>query len=470
MKTLNIALMRLLSLVIFGQIVFCSSLLASLPKNENVIKSKASLVEVDEPYRLINDSPIYSSYPEWMWWVLQKSQGWVPSFEADEACKLSFSSPELDPKVCEARYSLNLWSRYLSKLYVRFDISDTHHFQRIMFEPQKGLKIRGLLAQQKNLKQGESRPLVILRLGIHGNIDNFLAERFLARILYQDLGYHVLILENLTSHGFLSLNDRVTFGGIEEGLHNFYIINLFSHHKISWSQQVSDIYLMGVSLGGQGVFVANYLDENSIRLSASQDVLEQSQPSIKAIQLFCPVVNLDLTMADLENSGFFSAGADIWNRDRFVALKNKNPDLYNDPDWWKIFFDLKPRFMTRVLSWINKTEPKPLMSLEIFKEQFPDVVLPQDFINHVESSQSFIELNKFWSFYKNNKTPILIYTTPDDPAVPTALNTDLIREGKQKGEFNKVNFMNLKGLHCALAPEYQWPYLVEMIKRGFESR
>ena len=50
------------------------------------------------------------------------------------------------------------------------------------------------------------------------------------------------------------------------------------------------------------------------------------------------------------------------------------------------------------------------------------------------------------------------------------LNSELIREHKQPGVFNKVTFTDLKGLHCALAAEYQWPFLVELVRRGFQIK
>lgn len=413
-------------------------------------------------YSVINDTPKLSIYPEWLYSRMTATPGWKPSLDASHDCKLSFSSPELIPTKCEATYDLSYWESFLSRLYVEFNFTDQTKFQRIQFEPQAGLKIRGLLGLQTENGVIQKKPLIIVRMGIHGNIDEILAERFLARIAYQDLGYHLLIIESLTSHGYLMLNDSYSIGGIEEGLHTFYILNLLTHDKLPWAKDVSDIYLMGVSLSGPGVFIANYLDEHS-KIKG-----KNKKANLKAIELFCPLVNFDETYAEHSKPGWFSAFADIWNRRRLLALRLRDKKLEDIP-WWKTIFDLTPRFMPQALGDLNLKRGKPIFNLENFNE-FPDLKLPQEFVNHIAKSKTLHELNQFWNFYKNEQTPIHIYVTPNDPLVMTALNSDLIRNHKQPGVFNKVQFTDLKGMHCALAAEYQWPFLVELVRRGFDIK
>ena len=413
-------------------------------------------------YSVINDSARMSIYPEWLYSRMVQTNGWKPSLDVSSECKLSFSSPELMPTKCEAHYELSYWDTFLSKMYVDFDLHDQTKFQRIQFEPQPGLKIRGLLGLQTENGVAAKKPLVIVRMGIYGNIDEILAERFLARIAYQDLGYHLLVVESLTSHGYLMLNDEYSLGGVEEGLHTFYILNLLTHNKLAWAKDVSDIYLLGISLSGPGVFITNYLDENSLIKN------KKKKPNLKAIELFCPLVNMDETYNELSKPGLFTAIADIWNRKRLLALRLRDQKL-EDLQWWKTIFDLTPRFMPLALSDLNLKRGKPVFNLENFKE-FPDLKLPQEFMDHIAKSKTLFELNQFWSFYKNEQTPIHIYLTPEDPLVMNNLNSDLIRSHKQPGIFNKVTFTDLKGMHCTLASEYQWPFLVELVRRGFEIK
>lgn len=439
-KTLFVTLVRLTVLVLFLAVSLASA----------------------QPYAVINDSPKLSMYPEWLYSRMTATKGWIPSQDISAECKLSFSSPELVPAKCEAHYHLSYWDSFLSKIYVDFDVTDQTKFQRVQFEPQPGLKIRALLGLQTENQKIQKKPLVIVRMGIHGNIDEFLAERYLARIAYQDLGYHLMVIESLTSHGFLTINEKYSVGGIEEGLHTFYILNLITHAQVDWAKHISEIYLMGISLAGPGVFVTNYLDENSLVKG------KRKKPDLKAIELFCPLVNFEETYKEHEKPGVFSAFVDIWNRRRLVAIRQKNKD-FEDLPWWKTLIDLTPRFMPEVINSLNKTHGQPVLSLESFKKQFPEVQFPPEFIAHVAKSKTLYELNHFWEFYKNEKTPMHIYLTPNDPAVMNRLNAEMIRSGKQPGIFKNVKFTDLKGLHCALAAEYQWPFLVELVKRGFNS-
>jgi hypothetical protein len=405
-----------------------------------------------KPIYVVAQGDDLTSYPPLIFNTMTRLSKWSENPQATAECKLTFSSPQLSPPKCEMREWLNPLDTFKSNLFFNFDLSDKQKFKKEIFELKPGLKIRGLLGLHENQK----RPLVIFRMGVHGNIDEFLAERFFMKLIYENLGYHVLALESLTSHGYLKLNDRITIGGIEEGLHTFFILNQITHGNFAWTKDVTDIHLVGVSMSGAGLFLATYLDE-------------QNEHKIKSTQAFCPLINLEKTFEYHSRPGLFSAFLDLWNSRRLKALYDKNPSL-NEIPLWKIFFDLKPRFTPAALEWINHKEPQPLLDLKTFKNQFTDIRFSPEFIQHVENSKSFYQLNDFWPLFKNQKTPLKIYVTPDDPAVVNFLNTDLIRNGRQPGDFSKTQIMDLKGVHCGLASVYQWPFLVEILKRGFEGR
>ncbi len=393
-----------------------------------------------------------TSYPPFIYKTMSRLSKWSPKTDVTERCKLTFSSPTLSPKDCQADYKLNFLDSFKSKLFFNFDISDPNQFRKITFELKPSLKIRGMLA----LHQNQKKPLVIFRMGIHGNIDEFLAERFLLKLIYEDLGYHVLVLESLTSHGFLKLNDRITVGGFEEGLHTFFILNQIAKNEFTWVKDITDIHLVGVSMSGSGLFLAAYLDEHF-------------EHKIKSVQAFCPLINFQKTFEYHSRPGLFSAFFDLWNSRRLRALYDKNPAL-GEINLWPMVFDLTPRFTPAALKWVSQKEPKPLLSIENFQTHFPRIQFTSEIISHIENSKSLYELNNFWPVFKNEKTPIQIYVTPNDPAVMNYLNTDLIQNGRQPGDFSKTKIIDLTGTHCALASEYQWPFLIELLKRGFQGK
>ena len=60
--------------------------------------------------------------------------------------------------------------------------------------------------------------------------------------------------------------------------------------------------------------------------------------------------------------------------------------------------------------------------------------------------------------------------TPNDVMAINDLNSNLIRNGQQPGTFKQVSFVDVEGFHCGLAQEYQWPFLVELVRRGLEKK
>lgn len=474
-KTLTSSYVRLSVLFILSSLVFLGNVRTFSAVSGAVVNNSATEIEKD-----ISNSPRVVSYPPLIYKIMTTTSRWKPSEElsplCDEALKSrSFKDRSTDVKTndvipspevaCRINRWLNPWESFKANLFIDFDVFDQARFKRVQFELQDNLKIRGLTLFQKN-EQGKMlhRPLVILRMGIHGNVDEFLAERFLAKIYYENLKYHVLVLESLTSHAFLKLNQVVTIGGIEEGLHTFFILQLIKSGELSWAQNVSQIYLAGVSLAGPGVFVTTYLDEQSQFRNQ-----KASGPFLAGVQLFCPLVNFQQTFEQHEKPSAFSAFVDLWNYRRFKAYREMNPAL-NNFEWWNTLLDLKPRFMPALLSWAQESTVQPILKLDTFQKKFPKLVFPPVFIEHLKNNSKLLPLQNFWPFYKNEITPISVYVTPHDPAVMNSLNSDKIRNYQQPGVFKKISFTDLQGVHCGLASEYQWPFLVELLKKDFQDK
>ena len=89
-------------------------------------------------------------------------------------------------------------------------------------------------------------------MGIHGNVDELFAERFIAKAIYEDLDINFLVLENLTSHGYLATENPITFGGVDEGLHTYYILQQLQSSK--FKSIISEIHLLGVSLWNNSLY------------------------------------------------------------------------------------------------------------------------------------------------------------------------------------------------------------------------
>lgn len=410
------------------------------------------------------EGDVRSTYPVFLQAFYTRLMDWEPrvnSSSTEESCRLSFSSNDLKVDISQIKQfqtdkpecvfkagasgAMGLW-KLTRALSVRFDVSDANHFRKVIFKLKSAtgseIQARGLLGLHD--LRGD-HPLVILRLGVHGNVDEFLAERYIGKLAYEDFGYNILVLENLTSHGYLSKENPITFAGVEEGLHTFEILRMLKNKNFPLSQFISDIHLFGISLGAHGVFVTTMLDE-------------LNQKYLKSTTAFCPMINLENTMNFHSKSSFAEAGVDVWNRMRLRALPNRVPELQNT-GLWKTFFDFKPRFMPAILDYLQTHQIAPSIHLS------DGIVLPKNFQHHLQTSKSFFELNNFWPYYENNSTPFLIVTTPKDPLVPLELNTDLVVQKKQNGRFEKTEILQLdRGVHCALPTEYNWNFIVDLMK------
>lgn len=337
----------------------------------------------------------------------------------------------------------------LRHLFVHFDVSDTQHFRKVWFQPKKDLKFRGLFGIHDFVKK---RPLIIIRMGIHGNIDEFTAERFLAKVVYENLDANFLMLENLTSHAFLVSNTKFSFGGIDEGIQTFFALQEFAKTPIN--DIVSSYHLIGLSLGGHGVFVTALLDQ-------------ANGEKLKSVVDFCPVINLKETNDQHVTAGLTNFGADLWNLQRLQALYRRQDLEQEFSDIWKSLFDFKPRFVPAMMRVLNRERKTPLLTVEDMNSLNPGMRWPKGFAEHLKNSASFDELNEFWNLYQGVKTPVTIYTTPNDPLVPNEINSERIFSGRQPGDFTSLKYVRLeKGVHCGISAVYQWSYIAELMRQG----
>ena len=393
-----------------------------------------------------------TSYPRPLLWLMNQAPLWTPDANLTAECRAQIESKDMKSNPCETKTELNIWDSFRSKIFFNYVPDESVGFEKIDFELSPEVKVRGLLGLHKN----QTKPLVIFRMGIYGNRDEPLAERFILKLLFQELGYNVLALESLTSHGHIKSNNKVSIGGFEEGLHTFFILNQIKQKKWDWTKNISDIHLVALSMGGLGAYLTTYLDE-------------QTNHQLKSALFFCPLMDFKATQDNLEKPSLFDAGADLWSSWRFHAFNEKNPEL-NKVEMWRMLFDWKPRYNPAVMKWLSQEAKNPRLTLADFKTNFPELKIPSIVEKHISQSKNFYDLNNFWTFFRNEKTPIKVLMTEVDPLVPPRLNAGRIDSKQIPGVFARTQVDYMKGMHCALAEAYQWPYLIEYVKRSLEAK
>lgn len=443
-------------LCFFSLIVVSPNVLAANPQRaflEQFQSSRISFPGENSP--LLADSP--GRYPEPLNFIMTNIISWIPTGEPklmSTACAPEVWAARLqDPRVQKsAQLQGALVQKYFQDCRAELETGDDGWFvnvRRMMtmkYDPQGhpflrrvvvnlpgNVKLKGLLGLKGDMKR---RPLVIVRLGIFSNVEDFKPERAWLMMLFEQSPFNVLMLENMSSPDFVANNSRFSFGGYDEGIQNIQVARLLTDPVEPLSQLVDSIHLFGISLGGHGVLYSSLLNKyNSPKRG----------PLINSFTALCPVVNLRATMESLTHSGMKSAFVDLWSRQRLQGLDRKIPAL----ETFESF-----SYLSKAISEIARTYHGGLSYVNSVK-------LPPG----VEDSIHFWELNDFWRYYKQVEEPVLIYATEQDPAVPYDLNAQQLQNKELKVDSKNIRVVELpQGVHCTLPVPYDWSAITSLFQ------
>lgn len=414
---------------------------------EQFASSRFSMPSENSPWI---DNP--GRYPKPLNFLFQYVFAWTPTGEApplSDACsREKWQERMMDPRL---KNSLQLQGALVEKYFrdCRSELEtgsqntlinairimslsyepQTHPFlRRVIVNLPGNVKLKGLLALKGDLKR---RPMVVIRLGIFSNVDDFRPERGWLMMLFEQAPFNVLVVENMTSTDFIANNSQFSFGGYDEGIQNIHIAKLLTSPAEPLAKIVQSVHLFGVSLGGHGVLFSSLLNKFN---SPPKENL------INSFTALCPVVNLQPTMRNLTENGWRSAMVDLWGQQRLSGLEEKVPSLKQ----YEMF-----HFMNKAVNEIARTYTGGLSYVSSIK-------LPPG----MKDRGDFWGLNDFWSFYQDVKQPVVIYATQQDSVVPFPLNSEKIRDGEMKIKSKNLHVIDFpQGFHCTLPIPYDWSAL-----------
>ena len=317
-------------------------------------------------------------------------------------------------------------------LTIKYRVHEHPFLRRVVLNMPGNVKLKAILGLKGDMK---ARPMVVVRLGVFSNIENFKPERSWIMTMFEQSPFNILIVENMTSTEFIQNNVKVSFGGYDEGIQNIHIARLLSNPDEPISRLVDSVHMFGISLGGHGVLFSSLLNKyNSV----------PNHPLIRSFTALCPVVDLRKTMHVLTQEGTFSKLADFWGRNRLRGLETHLPRINE----YKMF------------GYMDKALEELVRSFKGGLSYNSTVKLPPGMMD----SDHFWELNDFWKYYRQVKEPVVIFANDRDPVVPYAINSELLKNKTIKVDSQNLSVIDLpKGVHCTLPIPYDWASLTSIL-------
>lgn len=333
-------------------------------------------------------------------------------------------------QACEPEWrdsTFNTWTDSQSILRMNFEPSQHPAVRIVKWNLKNNIKAPGYLF----MKGPEKRPLVILRPGIFSSLESTVAERFLMMQLFEEGPNHLLVLPSTSGSSYIELNHLFSFGGFEEGLQTWQILELLHDSKQPLSAYVSKIHLAGVSLGGHGIWLTNLLQQlNKTKL-------------VESTLLLCPAVDLRAIQNFHQHNPLARYFFDLWF-ERRLSPNSHHLGLKKDE---------------RIADFLAKHFNEP---------HHPQSPWPSVAISLPPDGQNSWYWNDFWSWLPTYdfKDTFVIWTHLD-PIIPPSSNADLL--SKKYGAPDLALLELPRGLHCSLPTTYQWAPLSLTMRAALDS-
>lgn len=271
---------------------------------------------------------------------------------------------------------------------MKYNVDENPFLHRVLFHLPDGQKLKAVLA----LKDNRVRPLIIVRAGVTGNVEEAFAERFFFYQLFERGLFNVLLVENMTGSDYIHFNKTLNFGGLAESYQNIWLAQMLRSPAQPISKIVQSVHLVGLSLGGQGVLTSAWLARY------------QANPHLfNSYLALCPLVNTADTFEYLFKKSWLRFPLEIWARSRFAEFESFRPELFKG--YWGL--------PNRLLKAVAKNYKRPNASYLGVREPW--------FIQRQTDFYSLHELSK-WD--PTLRDPVWIWITNQDSIVPHDLNTD----------------------------------------------
>ncbi len=304
-----------------------------------------------------------------------------------------------------------------------------------------GAVLHALLAMKPD---SHPRPLVIVQCGLTCTTVGSPSVRWPLMHLFDESPFHVLIVGSSTTAEFGITNRKFYTGGIQEGLYINEIAKWLKT-KSEISDLISSIHVQGMSLGGHGaLYSALY----------SQEV--ENENLIRSTQAYCPVVELKPAMDNIMLNtppGRFLQGK-IWSQmqqmlgqvpviDRMIP-NGKKPSSER----------MKEIVAQASLEYFGTSTLLTGLLRKIFYilVSFPTTI------------DDYWKSNRFSTLVQGLRSPVIIWSADDDPAVLPSENSLVLLEHANRPGSTLTVLNTGRGSHCGFALSHGWDIYSTLMK------
>lgn len=383
-------------------------------------------------------------YPKWAKTILNLFFGWelVQDSKQPLSCDARslrnhlsrMLSPEEKYKYFNEQYdkcspvrSKNNLINILKNISQRYDYLKNPLYKKITLHFPGGIKTKALFA----FKDKTPRDLLIFRPGIFASTDDIIAEKYLLKIFFELSEFNLIVLESSSSPDHMYNNAKIYLGGVKEGLENLYLIKQLRAHT-GFSVLIKKINLIGMSLGGNGVLFASYMNQ-----------LNQYQFFHKTL-LMCPVVDLNRTFDEAKIPRSDKYITDLWVSRRFGEAFSKRNII--TMGFMESLFSLSPRYIPSYY--------------ELAKNNYYlDPALYQGFSPNLYSGNYTEDLNFYQKLYQLPQNFYYLATKSDELVNPN-INFKYIKNRESGKEF--IHLFT-EGIHCSFAYAYDWEFIKSLL-------
>lgn len=357
-------------------------------------------------------------------------------------------------KRCETQLkqrSGSTWLTMISMPELEYDFNRPE-IKKIEFVDQRDGVVRpGYLGLQPGT---QPRPLVIFQCGVLCNLgDSSMKAMFIG--LFDTGVFHVLALPSSTGSDYQKRNGVLALGGIDEGRQLTRIALMLKERGFPYASRVSDVHLVGASLGGHSALYASlYADfyERATRLKPFDSVMAA-----------CPVVRLQESIENITrgsiigrlfSSNFVSQMTELF--DYLPILKSLIP---TGRTFKPKYAELRSIIANGALDYYKNKTRDPSWGLAPLQDTRISTV------EDLWDANDFVE-----NGYIKKINPLFLWTSSDDPVVKYDANAEVLINRDESTQNQKIfSLVVPRGNHCMFEPAFGWQIAGAMMRGYFLS-